>query len=120
LPTSWAEQHEQSVPEKEPVHEHVAERRECDGRLGARRRIETGFARLIHQLPGSGGASSQTWDGDRLTFTVGTMGQTIAGVVDVQDVTVTMQIDLPGVLGMIANGLKGRLQKAGQLLLTKL
>jgi hypothetical protein len=30
-----------------------------------------------------------------------------------------MEIELPGVLGMIASGLKGRLQKVGQLLLTK-
>jgi hypothetical protein len=32
---------------------------------------------------------------------------------------VNMQIELPGVLGAIAGGLKGRLQKAGQLLLTR-
>jgi hypothetical protein len=31
----------------------------------------------------------------------------------------TPQLELPGVLGMIASGLKGRLQRAGQLLLTK-
>jgi hypothetical protein len=30
-----------------------------------------------------------------------------------------MEIHLPGVLGVIANGLKDRLRKAGQLLLTK-
>ena len=30
-----------------------------------------------------------------------------------------MEIELPGVLGMIAGGLKDRLQKVGQLLLTK-
>lgn len=89
------------------------------GREEARRRIETGFARLIHQLPGSGDACTQQWDADRLTFRVGTLGQTIAGVVDVFDATVVMEIELPGVLGMIASGLKGRLQKAGQLLLTK-
>ena len=47
------------------------------------------------------------------------MGQTVAGVVDVLDAAVTMEIELPGVLGMIASGLKDRLQKVGQLLLTK-
>ena len=47
------------------------------------------------------------------------MGQTVAGVVTVLDNAVTMEIELPGVLGMIANGLKDRLQKVGQLLLTK-
>ena len=89
------------------------------GRAEARRRIEAGFTKLIAQLPGSGVACSRLWDGDRLGFSVRTMGQTVAGVVDVFDATVVMVIQLPGVLGMIASGLKERLQKAGQLLLTK-
>jgi hypothetical protein len=47
------------------------------------------------------------------------MGQTVAGVIDVLDTEVTMEIELPGVLGMVARGLKERLQQVGQLLLTK-
>ena len=89
------------------------------GRAEARRRIEAGFAKLIHQVPGRGGASSQRWEGDRLTFATGVMGQTIAGVIDVLDTAVTMELELPGLLGMIAGGLKDRLQKAGTLLLTR-
>jgi hypothetical protein len=89
------------------------------GRTEARRRIETGFANIVRQLPGSGSTCIEQWDGDRLTFSVTGLGQTVSGVVDVLDAAVTMEIELPGVLGMIANGLKGRLQKAGQLLLTK-
>jgi Putative polyhydroxyalkanoic acid system protein (PHA_gran_rgn) len=88
------------------------------GRVEARRRIETGFASVIRQLPG-GGACNEHWDGDRLTFSVGGMGQTISGSVDVLDTSVTIKVELPGVLGVIANGLKRRLAKAGQLLLTK-
>ena len=89
------------------------------GRAEARRRIEAGFAKLIHQVPGSGGASSQRWEGDRLTFATGVMGQTIAGVIDVLDTAVTMELELPGLLGMIAGSLSDRLRKVGQLLLTK-
>lgn len=89
------------------------------GRADARRRIEAGFTKIIGQVPGIGGASTERWVGDRLTFNVTAMGQTVAGVVDVLDETVTMEIELPGVLAMIASGLKGRLQKVGQLLLTK-
>lgn len=89
------------------------------GRAEARRRIEAGFARIIQQLPGTGGASSERWDGDRLTFSVAAMGQSVSGVVNVLDAAVTIEIELPGVLGMIASGLKGRLQKVGQLLLTR-
>ena len=89
------------------------------GRAEARRRIESGFARLIQQMPGSSGASSERWDGDRMTFGVAVMGERLSGVIDVLDTSVTMQIELPGFLGMIASSLKGRLQKAGTLLLTR-
>ena len=89
------------------------------GRAEARRRIETGFANLVRQLPGGGNSYIQRWDGDRLTFSVSAMGQTVSGVVDVLDAVVRMDLELPGVLGLIASGLKGRLQKAGQLLLTR-
>ena len=89
------------------------------GRTEARRRIETGFSNIVRQLPGGGGSCIERWDGDRLTFSVKGLGQSISGVVDIHDATVTMEIELPGVLGLIANGLKTQLQKAGQLLLTK-
>lgn len=89
------------------------------GRAEARRRIEAGFANIARQVPGSGSNYIEQWDGDRLTFSVTGLGQTVSGVVDVRDIAVTMEIELPGVLGMIASGLKARLQKAGQLLLTK-
>jgi len=89
------------------------------GRAEARRRIETGFAKILNLLPGSGGAPSERWDGDRLIFSVAAVGQTVRGVIEVLDATVIMEIELPGFLHVIASGLKDRLQKAGQLLLTK-
>jgi len=89
------------------------------GRAEARRRIEAGFANLVRQLPGGGGACNERWDGDRLTFSVTAMGQSVSGVIDVRDAFVAMEIALPGVLGLLARGLQGRLEKAGQLLLTR-
>ena len=47
------------------------------------------------------------------------MGKTVSGVVHVLDAEVVMEIELPGVLRVIASGLKERLQKVGQLLLTR-
>ncbi len=89
------------------------------GRAEARRRIESGFANIVGQLPGGNGSFSQRWDGDRLTFSVSGMGQTVSGAVEVFDTSVTMDLELPGLLGTLASGLKGRIQKAGQLLLTR-
>jgi hypothetical protein len=89
------------------------------GRVEARRRIDAGFAKVTRVFPGSGGACSKRWDGDELSFSVVVMGQTIAGLVKVHEVTVTMDIQLPGILGMIAGGLKHRLRKVGHMLLTR-
>jgi hypothetical protein len=89
------------------------------GRAEARRRVETGFAKMLQGLPGGIGQCSERWEGDRLVFSVAALAQTISGVIDVGDTAVTMEIQLPGVLGLIASGFKSRLQKAGQLLLEK-
>jgi hypothetical protein len=89
------------------------------GRAEARRRIESGFASLMQQLPGTIGACSQQWDDDRLLFKASAMGQAVSGVIDVLDTSVAIEIELPGILGMIAGAFRGRLQKAAQLLLTR-
>ena len=89
------------------------------GRAEARRRIEVGFAKIINLLPGSSAAPNERWDGDRLIFSVVALGQTVSGVIHILDATVTMEIELPSVLRLIASGLKERLQKMGLLLLTK-
>ena len=89
------------------------------GRDEARRRIQAGFEDITHLLPGKGGACSEHWEGDSLTFSIVAMGQTVAGVINVLDTQVRMEIELPGVLGMIASSLKDRLQKVGQQLLMK-
>jgi hypothetical protein len=88
------------------------------GCIEAHRRIETGFAKLVNLLPGKTGACSKRWD-DQLTFSAAALGQTVSGVVTVHDTVVTMEIELPGVLGVLANKLKDRLRTTGQLLLTK-
>ena len=89
------------------------------GRAEARRRIENGFTKILDVVPGNDGNCSQRWDGDRLTFAIAAMGQRVSGVITVFDAMVTMEIQLPGLLGMIAGGFKKKLEKAGQLLLTK-
>ena len=89
------------------------------GRAEARRRIETGFAKTLRGLPGGSGQCSERWEGDRLVFSVAALAQTITGVVEVGEAAVTMELQLPGVLGLIASGFRSRLQKAGQLLLEK-
>ena len=67
------------------------------GRVEARRRIEAGFAKVVHSLPGGAGGYSERWEGDRLVFSATARGQTVSGVIDVLDTVVKMEIVLPGV-----------------------
>ena len=83
------------------------------GRVEARRRIEAGFAKVVHSLPSGGGVYSEPWEGDRLVFSNSAIGQTVSGVIEVFDTVVKMEIVLPGVLGLLASSLTSRLQKAG-------
>jgi hypothetical protein len=89
------------------------------GRVEARRRIDEGFADLARHLGGSAGALDKGWEGDRLNFSLSSFGQSITGHVAVADAVVTVEVLLPGFLAMIAERVRGTLQKEGQLLLTK-
>jgi len=88
------------------------------GRAEARRRIDGGFGDLARHLGGMGSVT-KTWEGDRLSFSFSVMGQAISGTVDVAETMVRLEVLLPGLIGMIASKVKGRLQKEGQLLLEK-
>ena len=85
----------------------------------ARRRIEEGFERFGRQFGGDATRLTHTWAGDRLSFAATVMGQAISGHIDVLASAVKLEVLLPGVLGMIAGKIKGRLKTEGQLLLEK-
>lgn len=89
------------------------------GRAEARRRIDDGFADLSRHLGGAAGALEKRWEGDRLDFSLTSLGQSITGQVSVADAVVTVEVLLPAFLAMIAGKVKGTLQKEGQLLLTR-
>lgn len=89
------------------------------GAAGARRRLDEGLAKLGSKLPGGLGELHQSWAGDVLSFSALVMGQTIRGRLEVLETVVKMDIDLPGLLGMMAGRIKSEVQKEGQLLLEK-
>jgi hypothetical protein len=86
------------------------------GRFEARRRIDEGVGRITQQFAQMGEVK-HAWEGDTLRFNVATMGQTTSGYIEIADSHVTLQVMLPGFLAMIANKVKGRLEKEGQILL---
>jgi putative polyhydroxyalkanoate system protein len=89
------------------------------GRAEARRRIDQGMGQLSQQIGGAAQLTSQSWAGDRMSFSLSAMGQAISGVIDVADEAVRLEVLLPGFLAMMAGKVKGRLEKHGQLMLEK-
>ncbi len=86
------------------------------GRAEARRRLDEGIGGLVAQL-GAVGQADHAWDGDVLRFSVRAMGQVISGLIDVADREVRLEVVLPAFLAMIANKVRGKIQKQGQILL---
>ncbi len=89
------------------------------GKAQARARIEQGFSRFGDQFGGAAGDFRQSWAGDRLAFGLRAMGQQVSGHLDVFDDMVRIEVLLPGVLGLIAGKIAGRLKTQGQILLEK-
>jgi hypothetical protein len=92
------------------------------GAAEARRRIESGFGAIQQQLAGglAGLVAFETrWEGDRLHFEGGSLGQQIVGHLDVFVDAVRMQIELPPLLAVITDRLAGRLKKETQKLLER-
>ena len=92
------------------------------GKEEARRRIAEGFGKLRTQMTGGllGLVSFQErWEGDRLHFEGGGLGQKVTGRIDVMADSVQIQLDLPPLLAAIADRITGKLKTEGQKLLTK-
>lgn len=76
------------------------------GKAEARDRLDKGVDKIGNYVPG-GGKVQHHWVDDTLHFTVAAMGQSIACRVGVFEDKVHADIDLPPVLGLFANKIKG-------------
>ena len=89
------------------------------GAAEAKKRIDAGFGQLQQQISGGLAQVEKRWEDDRLVFSAKVIGQAISGRLQVLDDAIKMEIDLPPMLAMIADTIKGRLRKQGTLLLEK-
>lgn len=92
------------------------------GKEEARRRIAEGFASMQRHLSdGLIGVLSfrERWEGDRLHFEGGALGQKTCGRLDVLDDSVQIQVDLPEMLAAIADRIVARLKQETQKFLGK-
>jgi len=75
-------------------------------------RAEAEFARLIS-------FEHQHWEGDRLSFRVAALGQRAAGVIDIYDHAVRLEVTLPWLLAKFAHAAQRVIGQKGQLMLEK-
>jgi len=88
-------------------------------REAARVRIAEGFGKMRDQAIGNMVKFEDVWTGDRLDFRAKMLGQTVVGRLDVLDNGVHVELDLPGFLAAIADKVKGKIARGGQILLEK-
>jgi len=62
-------------------------------------------------------AFEERWEGERLHFSAGAFGQSVAGRVDVMEKSVRIELDLPWAFAALAETLQRRVRSAGTLLL---
>src|SRR4051794_23119053 len=89
------------------------------GRATAKARLQQGAERLRTQFGGQAAQVEETWTGDRCDFKFSAMGQSITGRMDVQDAAIKLSVDLPWMLAMIADKIRGRIEQEGRKLLEK-
>jgi hypothetical protein len=92
------------------------------GQEEARRRIEEGFGRMRQQMAGGLGAMlafQERWEGNRLHFEAGGLGQKMTGRLDVLADAVQIELDLPEILAALAERISASLKTEGQKLLEK-
>ena len=85
----------------------------------ARTRIQQTLAGLKSQHAARLAQVNERWDGNHMEFHLAVMGQAVTGRVDVGARAVDLAIDLPWILGMFAEKLRGEVQREGTKLLEK-
>jgi hypothetical protein len=89
------------------------------GKAEATRRLQGGVSRMKSQFSGQIASFDERWSEDRMEFTVGAMGQTVTGHLDVLEDAVRVELQLPWILAMVAEKAKVFVQKQGTLMLEK-
>lgn len=87
------------------------------GREEARRRIAAGVGRMGDHIPGGIADLKTGWADDRMSLALTAMGQQVTGHIDVAEKTVTLELQVPGMLALFADKIREKLAKEGPKLL---
>lgn len=84
-----------------------------------RERLKSRSHEIADHIPGGMAQVATDWPSDdRMNLTITTMGQSLRGVVDIEESQLVFEIALPPALGFLEPMISGAIRKQGQKLLT--
>jgi hypothetical protein len=86
-------------------------------RSEAKQRIQDELAKLRREYGALLHHVRESWDGDRMDFSVATLGQTVTGHLVVADQAIHVEVELLSLFAMLAGTVKHRLLERGRKLL---
>jgi Putative polyhydroxyalkanoic acid system protein (PHA_gran_rgn) len=89
------------------------------GKDEAVRRLKSGFGRARSTFGEKLAVIDENWSGDHLDFRAGILGQTTSGMIDVAEDHVRVEVQLPWLLGMLAEKVRPFIERQGHLMLEK-
>ena len=89
------------------------------GKAEAVRRLKAGLSSAQSDFKHVFTVQEEVWAGDRLTFRISAIGQQAAGIIDVREDHVQLELQLPWLLHQIVDKAQGLIRRRGQLLLEK-
>ena len=89
------------------------------GKQEAARRLDDGVRHLKSQFGDKIASIDSNWTGDRMDFQVGTLGQTVAGYLEVMEESDRVEVMLHWILATLAEKVKGLIRRQGTLMLEK-
>ena len=89
------------------------------GKEEAIRRLKSGLGNVRTNFGHLLSVDEETWNGDRLTFRVRSLGQSAAGTIEVFEEQVRLEVTLPWLLAKLTERLVPTIRKEGTLLLEK-
>ena len=88
------------------------------GKDEVRRRLKARGHEIADHIPGGLADVTTGWPNeDRMTMRVAAMGQTLDGLVDIEESQVVFEVVLPAALSFVEPAVEGAIRKGGQKLL---
>lgn len=87
------------------------------GQAEATRRLQSGLTLVRGHFAGKVNVIEEVWTDSHLAFHIGVLGQQAKGQIEVLDDAAHLTVDLPWVLQLMAEKVKGMIEKQGQILL---